>query len=194
MRLEIAPIPSLCRWKSRSLWRWWMARLCKWWWLWHSMSFPIPALFQSVVSSGNYIRDHAHRKLDNSVLRTQKAWAVSDSGIIKSGYTYTHIHLVLRFFSHLGLFLSHVYFNKPLHAWMLSCFSCVCLFATPWTAACQASLSFPISWSLLKLMSIESVTPSNHLILCRPLLLLPSIFPNMWVFSNESALCIRWPK
>ena len=65
---------------------------------------------------------------------------------------------------------------------------------TLWTAAHQASLSFTISWSLLKLMSIESVTPSNHLILCRPLLLLPSIFPSIRVFSNESVLCIRWPK
>ena len=62
------------------------------------------------------------------------------------------------------------------------------------TAACQASLSFTMSWSLLKLMSIESVMPSNHLILCRPLLLLPSVFPSIRVFSNESALCIRWQK
>ena len=66
--------------------------------------------------------------------------------------------------------------------------------ATPWTAACQASLSITNSQSLLKLMSIESVMPSNHLILCCPLLLLPSIFPSIRVFSNESALCIRWPK
>ena len=65
---------------------------------------------------------------------------------------------------------------------------------TPWTAAYQASLSFTISWSLLKFMSIESVMPSNNLILCCPLLFLPSIFPNIRVFSNESALCIRWPK
>ena len=72
--------------------------------------------------------------------------------------------------------------------------SCVQLFETPWTATCQASLSFTISWSLLKLMSIESVMPSNHLILCHPLLLLPSIFPSTGVFSNESALRIRWPK
>ena len=63
---------------------------------------------------------------------------------------------------------------------------------TPWTATCQASLSFTISQRLLKLMSIESVMPSNHLYLCRPLLLLPSIFPSIRVFSNESALCIRW--
>ena len=66
--------------------------------------------------------------------------------------------------------------------------------ATPWTAALQASLPFTILQNLLKLMSIESVMPSNHLILCRPLLLLPSIFPNIRVFSNESAVCIRWPK
>ena len=72
--------------------------------------------------------------------------------------------------------------------------SCVQLLATPWTAACQASLSFTISWNLLKLMSIELVMPSNHLILCHPLLLLPSIFPSIRVFSNESALHIRWPK
>ena len=72
--------------------------------------------------------------------------------------------------------------------------SCVPLFETPWTAACQASLSFANSWSLLKLMSIELVMPSNHLILCRPLLLLPSVFPSIRVFSSESALCIRWPK
>ena len=65
---------------------------------------------------------------------------------------------------------------------------------TPWTAACQASLSITNSWSLLKLMSIESVIPSNHLILCRPLLLLPSIFPSLRVSSSESVLRIRWPK
>ena len=64
----------------------------------------------------------------------------------------------------------------------------------PWTAACQASLSIINSWSLLKLMSIESVMPSNHLILSHPLLLLPSIFPSIRVFSHESALHIRWPK
>ena len=68
------------------------------------------------------------------------------------------------------------------------------LFATPWTAAHQTSLSFTISWSLLKLMSIESVMPSSHLFLCCPLLLQPSIFRNIRVFSSESALHIRWPK
>ena len=67
------------------------------------------------------------------------------------------------------------------------------LFANPWTAACQATLSITNSRSLPKPMSIELVMPSNHLILCHPLLLLPSIFPSIRVFSNESALCIRWP-
>ena len=70
----------------------------------------------------------------------------------------------------------------------------VWLFATLWTAAQQVSLSFTISQSLLKLKSIESVRPFNHLIFCRPLLLLPSIFPSIRVFSNESVPCIRWPK
>ena len=68
------------------------------------------------------------------------------------------------------------------------------LLANPWTAACQISLSITNSWSLLKLISIKSVMPSNHLILCRPLLLPPSIFPSTRVFSSESVLCIRWPK
>ena len=72
-------------------------------------------------------------------------------------------------------------------------FSCVRLFVTPRTAAGQASLSFTMSLRLLKLMSIESVMPANHLIFCRPLLLLPSIFPSIRVFSNESAVRIRWP-
>ena len=82
--------------------------------------------------------------------------------------------------------------------WDLSCpaqsLSRVQIFATPWTAACQASLSITNSQSLLKLMSIKLVMPSNHLILCHPLLLLPSTFPSIRVFSNESVLHVRWPK
>ena len=72
--------------------------------------------------------------------------------------------------------------------------SCVRLFVTAWTTAHQASLSINSSWSLFKLMCIESVMPSNHFILCRPLLLSPSIFPSTRVFSNELALCTKWPK
>ena len=70
--------------------------------------------------------------------------------------------------------------------------SCVQCFASPWTAACQASLSITNSWSLAKLMSSVLVITSYHLILCRPLLLMPSVFPSIRVFSNESTLCIRW--
>ena len=86
-----------------------------------------------------------------------------------------------------------------LHSSSCKCFSsvqftCVQLFGTPWTAALQASLFITNSLSLLKLMSIELVIPSNDLILCRPLLLLPSIFPSIRVFSSESVLHIRWPK
>ena len=89
--------------------------------------------------------------------------------------------------------------NLPMEAQFISVssvqsLSLIWLFATPWTAARQASLSITNSWSLLKLMSIESVMPSNHLILCHPLLLLSSVFPSIRIFSNESVLHIRWPK
>ena len=77
---------------------------------------------------------------------------------------------------------------------MLCHFSHVPLFVTLWTVTFQASLAFTFSWSLLQLMSTELVIPSNHLIFCHPLLLLPSIFPSIRVFSSESALPIRWPK
>ena len=81
-----------------------------------------------------------------------------------------------------------------LHFSSVQSLSRVWLFVTPWTAACQASLSITNSQSLLKLMSIESVMPSNHLIFCRPLLLLPSIFSSIRVFPSESVLQVRWPK
>ena len=86
------------------------------------------------------------------------------------------------------LFLNSVQFSS------VQSLSCVRLFATPWIAARQASLSITNSWSLPKLMPIESVMPSSHLVLCRPLLLLPPIPPSIRVFSNESALPIKWPK
>ena len=99
-----------------------------------------------------------------------------------------------------GFLISNVLFLfklKNFHEDVLSSvqsLSCVQLFATPWTAARQASLSITNSWSLLRLMSIELVMPSNHLILCHSLLLPPSIIPSIRVFSNESVLHIRWPK
>ena len=91
-----------------------------------------------------------------------------------------------------GMYLSIM--ESALRFSSLQSLSRVRLFATPWTAARQASLSITNSRGLPKLMSVESVMPSNHLILCRPLLCLPSIFPSIRVFTNESALRIRWPK
>ena len=85
-------------------------------------------------------------------------------------------------------------FNAHLWISSIQSLSCVQLFVTPWTATCQTSLSITNSRSSPKPMSIESVMPFNHLILCHPLLLLPSIFPSIRVFSNESAFHIRWPK
>ena len=91
----------------------------------------------------------------------------------------------------------HSYYKMTVYLWVfvvVQSLSHVQLFATPWTAECQASLSFTISQILLKLASIESVMPSNHIILCCSLLLLPPVPPSIRVFSNESALCLRWPK
>ena len=84
--------------------------------------------------------------------------------------------------------------NKKMGISSVQLLSHVQFFVTPWTAAHQASLSIANSWSLLKLMSIDSVIPSNHLIICHPVLLPPSVFPSIRVFSNESVLHIRWPK
>ena len=101
--------------------------------------------------------------------------------------------LVLSFLYGPTLTSVHDYWKNHLFSSVQS-FSSVQLFVTLWTAARQASLCITNFWSLLKLMSIESVMPSNHLILCHPLLLLPSIFPTISVYFNESLLCIRWPK
>ena len=90
--------------------------------------------------------------------------------------------------------IAFVHFRSVCQFSSIQSLSRVQLFATPWTAARQASLSITNSWSLLRLMSIESVMPSSHLIFCHPLLLLPPIPPSIRVFSNESVLRIRWPK
>ena len=92
------------------------------------------------------------------------------------------------------LYVSIIYSSNCYVIVVVQSISHVQLFATPWTAAHQASLSITNSWSLLKLMSIELVMPSNHLIICHPLLLMPSVFPSIRVFSNDLTLCIRWPK
>ena len=109
-----------------------------------------------------------------------------DNTKVQTGDTHTIILALHQKVSNvIDLDISSVQFSHSVMSW---------LFATPWTAARQASLSITNTQSLLKLMSIMSVMPSNHLILCHPLLLLPSIFPSIRVFSNESVLCIRWPK
>ena len=97
------------------------------------------------------------------------------------------LYLAVELLGHITLCLTYCSCSSPVPQLCLT-------FTTPWTAARQASLPFTISQSLLKLMSIESVMPSNHLILCHPFLLLPSIFPRIRALSNESALRIRWPK
>ena len=88
----------------------------------------------------------------------------------------------------------HSISDSPISICSVQPLSCVQIFVTPWTTACQASLSITNSQSLLKLMSIKSVMPSSHLMLCHSLVILPSIFPSIRVFSNKSVLCIRWPK
>ena len=113
--------------------------------------------------------------------------------IIFRGFTHTHTHThTLLSRSKSSALESLLCYQQVLSVQ----FSCLVMsnFAVSWTAACQASLSITNSWSLLKLMSIKSVVPSNHLVLCCPLLLLPSIFPSIRVFSHGSVLHIRWPK
>ena len=109
----------------------------------------------------------------------------------KSFYLFFHLNIFyINFYWSIVALQSHVSFSIR----SVQSLSRVRLFATPWTAAHQASLSITNSQSLLKLKSVESVMPSNHLILCSPLLFLPSIFPSIRVFSNESVLLIKWPK
>ena len=135
--------------------------------------------------------DGAHFQLSQELLSASRSHGI----ILPSGTTLSTQTLSLRFRGSRGTlsFLTQP-LDLPGHQFSVQSLSHVRLFAAPWTAARQASLSITNSWSLLKLMSIESVMPSNHLILCRPLLLLPSIFPSIRVFSNESVLCTRWPK
>ena len=100
----------------------------------------------------------------------------------------TYVHIYTHLYTHLCVYISHFIYMH----FVVQLFSHVLLFVTPWTAACHASLSITSCWILLKLMSTELVMSSNHLILCHPLLLLPSIFPSIRVFSNKLTLLIRW--
>jgi len=133
---------------------------------------------QQLVKTLCSSKDPAQPKINTIILKRIQSYMRTQS-LIKSGCVYEN-----------GILDPKV---KSLFSSVQS-LSRVRLFATPWTAAHQASLSITNSWSLLKLTSIESVMPSNHLILCHPLLLPPSIFPSIRVFSSESLLRIRWPK
>ena len=106
---------------------------------------------------------------------------------------YPYIPSKNNYYSNHKLIINNSKYNKPMFC-SVQLLSCVQLFVRPWTAACQSSLSITNSWSLLKVMSVELLMTSNHLIFCRPLLPLPSIFPSIRVFSNESVLHIRWPE
>ena len=107
-------------------------------------------------------------------------------------YIYIYMYIIFQILFHYRLWQDILY--GSLCCKVVQLLSCVRLFETPWTTKCQASLSFTVSRSLPKLMSIELVMPSDHLVLCCPILLLPSVYPSIRVFSNESAICIRWPK
>ena len=117
----------------------------------------------------------------------------------QAGVSYTSYITMKDFLLWLGTYLLEYFWNDLIMFCMLDAssvqsLSCVQLFVTPWPAVRQASLSITNSWSIFKLMAIESVMPSKHLILCRPLLLPRSIIPSIRIFSEESVLCLRWPK
>ena len=135
--------------------------------------------------------DLQHLGIQRSIRKYSNSfWANSNSSSIS-------LFLKYMFPSLLPIILVYVQVNANSYSVQFSSvrsLSYVWLFVTPWTAAQQASLSITNSWSPPKPMSIKSMMPSNHLILCRPLLLLPSIFPSIRVFSKEAALRIRWPK
>ena len=121
-------------------------------------------------------------------------WVVSTFGVLWAMLRWTLVYKFLH--GHIFITLGCLYLGVELldHVAVIQSLGCVQLFATPWTAAHWASLSFTISRSLFKLMSIELMMPPNHLNLCHPFLFLLSIFPSIRVFSNESALRIGWPK
>ena len=138
------------------------------------VSFRIYSVY---ISCGYQCREHKYSKKQKKLLKQLKTYFLSFS-LCVCPHAHMHAHLNKCFFL-LSLF------SRPVTSDSLG---------TPWTAACQASLSFTTSWSLFRLMSIELVMSSNHLVLCHPLFLLPSIFPSIRVFSSESAVHIRWPK
>ena len=125
--------------------------------------------------------------LSRLILSSELPTGPAEASIVTTSYTFSVYPEIFKLTSSFTV-------STPLIYVVVQSLSCAQLFTVPWTAACQTSLSFTICWGLLKVMSIVSVMPSNHLILCHPLLLLPSIFPSIRVFSSESVHHIRWPK
>ena len=153
------------------------------------LSFLHPSLPRSRVSNGNPMGDYVWDPFTRLIQVPQWSSCFSSWSAYTSSST-LQPYQILSWSSHPLLLIKILQWLPTCPKIVVQLLSSVRLFATPRTAAHQASLFFTIFWSLLKLMSIESVMPSNHLILCCPLLLLPSIFPNFKVFSNE----LRWPK
>ena len=146
--------------------------------------------YEDTLRQGTTFFSHHHPYPPHTEHRFQEGWWKQ---LLKyhQMYTWTSTKYILNYHS-FNIFV--LYYSFKLKFSSVKLLSLVRIFVTPWTPARQASLSITNSQSLPKLMSIELVMPSNHLILCRPLVLLPSIFPSIRVFSNESALCSRWPK
>ena len=179
--------------------------LAPWWWHFHhqehrSQLFRFCLTFDSLRQlHSNRLRGTGHT-LERKIVKTsyvfkQKLWASTQTPFTDT----PDVRFIMRLWLHSCALPPHRTLHEIHHQGALlfssvQSLSPVRLFATPWTAACQASLSITNSRSLLKLMSIESVMPSSHLILCCPLLLPPSIPPSIRVFPNEAALRIRWPK
>ena len=203
------------RWQERELLKDWSIRC------WQALSLPRLAFIHSLVwnfylfcafasrgpSSQSYSFSSSHVWIWETVKKAERqkicaSWTVVLEKTLESPLDLKEIKPVNPngnqswiFIQGLMLKVECQYFGHLMwRASSVQLLSHVRLFAIPWTTACQASLSITKSWSLPKLMSIQSVMPSNHPILCHPLLCLPSIFPSIRVFSNESTLHMRWPK
>ena len=159
-------------------------------------SLTSPALAGGFFTTGTTweVQGSTLRNPFNLITSLKTLFSNTDSEVLKPNTSTYVLWETIQPISATKTYFSHKRFYVPLSMLLLfQSLSHVQLFVTPWSEARQASLSFTISWTLLKLMSIESMMPSNHFILC-PLLLLPSIFPSIRVFSNQSALFIRWLK
>ena len=156
--------------------------------------YVITCTSSSFLSWLNNVSLYAYTTFSLPVYQLIDVWLVFHFLLIMN-YAPVHICIKVSVSSCVFISLKYIHSRRLLHCISsVQSLSCVLLFTTPWTAARQASLFVTNSRSLLKFMSIKSVMPSNHLILCHPLLLPPSIFPSIGIFSNESALRIRWPK